>query len=260
MNPETTLESPVSDTNLPSIFNLGANALLNRLAELPEAERAGFVAEALTSAFDSGFTSGAVQSEITTVSLETLAVPANGMLLFRLPADSSSERRQRFTSALTGVAEQLRIRLGFDPVMLVLPNDIEAQAVTFEEGFKAGQLIEFPTPKPAEPLMPRAFDALAFSDLLSEIPFFKGVEAFSTGSVTRDGVCTHDVRVVVPNLFDLIAAHPDRRTPIPSADTVVAIEDVADTYAKRIGAALSVTVVVDGYVATPDAPTFSVDP
>lgn len=250
----------MSDLSPSDLFNLGANALLSRLAELPVAERPGLVAEALTSAFDSGFTSGVVQSEVSTVALETLAVPANGMLLFKLPPGVTDERKQRFMAVLAKVAEQLKTRLGFEPVMLVVPADYEAQAVTFEEGFKAGQLIEFPKPAEPKPLMPRAFDALAFSDRLSAIPFFKGVEAFSTGSVTRDGVTTHDVRVVIPNAFDLIASHPDRRYPIPSADTVVAIEDVADDYAKEIGAALSVTVVVDGYVAAPDAATFSVDP
>jgi hypothetical protein len=147
------------------------------------------------------------------------------------------------------IATELRARLGRAPIILVVPDGVDAQVVEFEtdeedlreDGHAVGE--EFDNRREAERQL-HAFDANALRDLVidalpdpdlgtvSVLPLASSVETHPTGA----RMAKHTVRILVP------------RGSYEDPEAQVNIREAAQEYADKLGATLVVSVAVDGAV------------
>ena len=201
----------------------------------PTKEVEAKVARALRDSFESGLSSSLVG---VVSAIEAVRVPAAGMVLFRFPEQMPPHGYDALRRDLKAVSEQLSKRLGYQPIILALPDTVEAQAVEFEGPDNPEQ--DFVTSAPADypAKMERArqrrivaFDPLTLRDAVIDVlPDDCGtVTVIPLESSVIEGVAHHTVRIVLP------AEGFTRET-----DVVDAVQGYADLLSARIKLSLMV--------------------
>lgn len=224
------------------------------------------VAEALRDSFESGLSSSLVA---VVSAIEAVRVPPNGMVLFRFPDTLPEHGVSALRRDLKAISDLLAKRLGHNPIILTLPDSIEAQVVEFEgvdgPADFLGPQDEVQDDELLLKLAPgqRRIVALDHLKLLSlirgavrsvfGIPAEDPVEAvqvFPTGCAVTEGVATHDLRITMPPTVDFGRIEDAAGR---------AVRGVLADFAKETGARYNVTVVPDGAVALRPV-TFTVEP
>jgi hypothetical protein len=215
-------------------------ALVSGTAPTKEVEAK--VAKAFRDSFESGLSSSLVG---VVSAIEAVRVPPNGMVLFRIPPSMPEMATEALRRDMRHIATELRARLGRAPIILVVPDGVDAQVVEFEE--EAGEETDKAAPSAATHAVERqlhAFDANALRDLVidalpdpdlgtvSVLPLASSVETHPTGA----RMAKHTVRILVP------------RGSYEDPEAQVNIREAAQEYADKLGATLVVSVAVDGAV------------
>lgn len=248
----------------PDFFQALARELVAETQGLHRSDIETRVATALKDTFESG-----MASTLTAVvsAIEAVHVPTRGMVLFKVPDGMMERSVQAFRKDLVRVAGILHERMGFQPIILVVPADVEATVVEFDEveaAAEGGELVQLrPGQDVDEPARgPRivALDPLKLRDCILEVldNAIEGtVTVFPMGSTTVDGIAAHDIRVVLPASPGVLKDGPKGEI---SWEVVADVQEAVEHYARETNATFKVLVAVEGRVPGDDAPTFTVGP
>ena len=196
------------------------------LAEPLDEKRLG---EALADAFESG-----MASTLTSVvsAIDAAYVPEGGFVLFRVPKDLPSTAALR--ADLEKVAAALAVRLGYQPIILVVPDEVRCEVVDF---VPPGQCSLFESPlRQGRRIV--ALDQRAIRDrIIDKLPDDVGtVSVLAVESIVQGNVATHTLRVIVPADLDLLGYLPGIRRAV-------------EVHAQATAARLDVLILRDGAFA-----------
>jgi len=114
----------------PDFFRSLARAFVAETVGMPRDAIEKRLADTIRDAFESG----AASTLVAVVSaVQAVHVPRAGMVIFKVPGLTDASERA-FRSDLNEVARLLAERLGFAPIILVVPADAEAQVVDYDDG------------------------------------------------------------------------------------------------------------------------------
>lgn len=175
------------------------------------AERVDVIAKVLQDTFESGLASSLVGI---VSAIEAVRVPRGGMLFVKVPFDSMS-RIDFLRADLKRVSSILTERLGFQPLIMVIPFEAAVETVDFET---AAETVDFePDAEPSNVVQlhpgivaqpsdaarkPRfaLLDPLAFREVVEDsLPtdLSGKVTVIPMGCTVVEGVTVHDLRVVL---------------------------------------------------------------
>lgn len=221
------------------------------------------VAGALKDAFESGVASSLIGI---VAAVEAVRVPPNGMVVFKVPAAMPESSVEPFRRDLTSIARLLEKRLGFQPIILTVPDEVRTEVFDFDMGegelpVPKGEVVSFPGRTASEPTVRRgivAFNPLKLRDRILDMlddDITGTVTVQATESAVVDGRATHHVRVVLPAEQWVFDDNDDI-----AADIIDDIADGARAYATATNAVLKVVVCIMGGFVTDDSPRFEVRP